>query len=76
MYNPLKPALVAQLDACLTGNQEVARLIPAGRQNSFVEIWSWNIFYGHSLPSTDSRRAVMSVSDERVRTILVNRLED
>ena len=22
--------------------------------------WSWNIFYGHSLPSTDSRRAVVS----------------
>ena len=25
----------------------------------FVEIWSWNIFYGHSLPSADSRRAVV-----------------
>ena len=23
--------------------------------------WSWNIFYGHSLPSADSRRAVISV---------------
>ena len=22
--------------------------------------WSWNIFYGHSLPSADSRRAVVS----------------
>ena len=22
--------------------------------------WSWNIFYGHSLPSSDSRRAVVS----------------
>ena len=22
--------------------------------------WSWNIFYGHSLPSTDSRRAIVS----------------
>ena len=30
-------------------------------------------FYGHSLPSTDSRRAV---SGERMCTILVNRLED
>ena len=22
--------------------------------------WSWNIFYGHSLPSSDSRRAILS----------------
>ena len=30
--------------------------------NSFVLNidWSWNIFYGHSLPSADSRRAVVS----------------
>ena len=28
--------------------------------HSFAEIWSWNKFYGHSLPSTDSRRAVVS----------------
>ena len=33
---------------------------PPGQQQSFVEIWSWNIFYGHSLPSADSRRAVFS----------------
>ena len=26
----------------------------------FREDWSWNIFYGHSLPSADSRRAVVS----------------
>ena len=26
----------------------------------FMETWSWNIFYGHSLPSADSRRAVVS----------------
>ena len=47
---------------------------PPGRQHSFVEIWSWNIFYGHSLLSAKSRRA--SVSSERMCTILVNRLED
>ena len=34
--------------------------------------WSWNIFYGHSLPSADSRRAVV----ERMCTILVNCLEE
>ena len=33
---------------------------PPGRQHSFVEIWSWNIFCGHSLPSAASRRAVVS----------------
>ena len=37
--------------------------------------WSWNIFYGHSLPSADSRRAV-AVSGERMCTILVNSFED
>ena len=26
----------------------------------FRRDWSWNIFYGHSLPSADSRRAVVS----------------
>ena len=31
-----------------------------GRQHSFMEIWSWNIFYCHSLPLADSRRAVVS----------------
>ena len=49
-----------------------------GRQHFFVkidhEIFS-TIFYDHSLPSADSRRAV-SVSGERMCTILVNRLGD
>ena len=31
-----------------------------GWQHSFLEIWSWNIFCGHSLSSADSRRAVVS----------------
>ena len=53
-------ASVAQLDACLTSDQEVAGSTPPGRQHSFVDDSSWNIFYGHSLPSTDSRRAVVS----------------
>ena len=37
--------------------------------------WSWNIFYGHSLPWADSRSA-LSVSGKSMRTILVNHLED
>ena len=28
--------------------------------------WSWNIFYGHSLPSADSRRAVVSFCRKNV----------
>ena len=34
--------------------------LPLDWQHSFKEIWSWNIFYCHSLPSADSRRAVVS----------------
>ena len=45
-------ASVAQLDARLTGEQEVAGSFPAD--------WSWNTSYGHSLPSANSRRAVVS----------------
>ena len=34
---------------------------PPLRSATFVRgDWSWNIFYGHSLPSADSRRAVVS----------------
>ena len=52
--------LVAQLDARPTEDQEVAGLTPAGWETFFREAWSWNTFYGHSLPSTDSRRAFVS----------------
>ena len=51
-----------------------SRVQPPRRSATFFRgDWSWNIFYGHSLPSADSR---MSVSGERMCTILVNRLED
>ena len=30
--------------------------------------WSWNIFYGHSLPSADSRRAVVSFWQKNVHS--------
>ena len=53
-------AVVAQLDALLTGDQEVAGSNPAGRQHSLVEIDHENIFYGHSLPFAASRRTVVS----------------
>ena len=54
------PASVAQLDARPTGDQEVAGSTPAEVGNILCGDWSWNIFYGHSLPSADSRRAVVS----------------
>ena len=47
-----------------TGDQEVAGSTsppPPPRSATFFRgDWPWNIFYGHSLPSTDSRRAVVS----------------
>ena len=33
---------------------------PAGVATFFRGDWSWNSFYGHSLPSADSRRAFVS----------------
>ena len=39
-----------------TGDQEVAGSTPAEVGNMF----SWNIFYGHFLPSADSRKAVVN----------------
>ena len=52
-------ASVAQLDACLTGGQEVAGSTPTGSATLFRGDWSSSIFYSHSLPSTNSRRAVV-----------------
>ena len=38
-----------------------SRVQPPPRSATFFRgDWSWNIFYGHSLPSSDSRRAVVS----------------
>ena len=38
-----------------------SRVQPPPRSATFFSgDWSWNIFYGHSLPSADSRRAVVS----------------
>ena len=53
---------MAQLDACLTGDQEVAGSTPAEVANILLWLLIMNIFYGHSLPSADSRRAVVSFS--------------
>ena len=38
-----------------------SRVQPPPRSATFFHgDWSWNVFYGHSLPSADSRRAVVS----------------
>ena len=55
-----EPTSVARSDVRLTGDQEVAGSMPAGSATFFHGDWSWNSFYGHSLPSPDSRRAVVS----------------
>ena len=55
-----KPASVAQLNARSTGEQEVAGSTAAWSVTFFCGDWSWNIFYGHSLPYADSRRVVVS----------------
>ena len=62
-----KPGLLARSDACPPGNQTFTGSIP-GPAHSFVEIWSWNYFYGHSLPTTDSSRAVVSCWRNRMCT--------
>ena len=38
------------------------------------EDWSWTIFYGHSPPSADSRRVVVSYKQKYVHKVLANRL--
>ena len=63
---------MAQLDEQSTGDQEVAGSTPAGSATFFHGDWSWNILYCHSLPSADSRRAVVSFWAQ----VLVNCLED
>ena len=42
---PRKSVSVAQLDARLTGDQEVVGSTPAEVGNIFHGDWSWNIFY-------------------------------
>ena len=64
---------MAQLDAHLTGDQKVAGSTPAGSAAFFRdhEIFSTVIL---SLPLIQERQ--LSVSGERMCTVLVNRLED
>ena len=66
---------MAQLDARLNGDQEVAGLTPPGRQHSFLEI-DHEIFSTIILSLLLIQEGHLSVSGKRTSTILVNRLED
>ena len=68
------PASVAQLDACPTGDQEVAGSTPTGQKHSFVEI-DHEIFLV-ILSHWFMKGRTLLVSGERMCTILVKRLED
>ena len=67
------PASVAQLDARMTGDKKVVCSTPPGWQHSFMEIdneiFSMVIF---SIPLIQEGQ--LSVSGDRMCTILVNRL--
>ena len=49
-----------------------SRVRSSGPATFFTGDRSWNHFYGHSFPSADSGQ--LSISGERMRTVLVNRL--
>ena len=67
---------MAQLDARLTGDQEVAGLTPPlGRLHSFLEI-DHAIFSTVILSLLLIQEGQLSVSGERLCTKLVNRLDD
>ena len=76
LYIPHKPALVAQLDAPYDWRPGGRRFIPQrGRQHSFVEI-DHETFSTVILSVLLIQEGQLSVSGERMYTILVNRLED
>ena len=66
---------MAQSDARSTGIRRSQVRYPPG-PTLFRENWSWDIFYGHSLPSADSRRAVVRFLAKECTQVLINRLED
>ena len=67
------PASMPQLDACPTGDQEVADSTPTRSTTFFHKDWIMKYFLCHSLLIQEEQ---LSVWGERMCTILVNRLED
>ena len=51
------PGLLGQSDAPFHWYSGRSRVWSSGPAPSFVEIWSWNYFYSHSLPTAYSSRA-------------------
>ena len=76
LYSGVQLALVALSDAHPASHRRSRVWFPLGLATFFCGDWSWNIFYGHSLPSADySRRAVVRFWLKNAQ-ILVNRLEE
>ena len=67
---------MTQLDARPTGDQEWRVRLPPGRQHSFVVMIDREIFSTVILSRPLIEEGRLSVSGERMCTILVNRLED
>ena len=63
------------MDACLTGDQEVVSSTMPGQQHSFVEI-DHEMFSMVILSLPLIQEGQLSVSGKRMRTKLVNPLED
>ena len=60
-WSKLKVGLGGSFGCAVRLETRRSRVQPPPRSATFFRgDWSWNIFYGHSLPSADSRRAVVS----------------
>ena len=75
LYSRYKSASVAQLEARLTGNRRLQVPPPPSLQHAFVEI-DYEIFSTVILSLPLIQEGQLSVSGERMCTILVNSLED
>ena len=59
--NPCPASLSGSVGCAVRLETRRSGVQPPPRSATFFRgDWSWNIFYGHSLPSADSRRAVVS----------------
>ena len=61
LYKGYRAGLGGSVECAVRLETRRSRVQPPPRSATFCRgDWSWNIFYGHSLPSADSRRAVVS----------------
>ena len=67
--------LIGSVDAHPTGDQQVAGSIPIGPETFFRGDRSGNICYSDSLPSADSRRAVVSFWQKNVHKYWLTRIK-